>query len=137
MGIVVVKGGKILIMKRSPKKDLHPSEWEANVGGHVSYGETYEAAAKRELMEETGLSDSITLVEKYPFSDATEKEMITVFYCEASGEPVINAQEATECRFVTLGELDGMMRKEKFTPCSTEDVQKFKNAIKRLKIVLR
>jgi ADP-ribose pyrophosphatase len=53
VGAVVVKDGKILLVKRfkAPHKDL----W-AIPGGSVELGETLQEAAEREILEETGLT---------------------------------------------------------------------------------
>ena len=53
VGAVVINEGKILLVKRKypPKK----GKW-AIPGGSVNLGETLQAAAEREVMEETGLT---------------------------------------------------------------------------------
>lgn len=47
--------GDWLLMKRSAEKQHFPNVYEVGAGGSVFYGETSQEAAKRELMEETGL----------------------------------------------------------------------------------
>lgn len=46
--------GDFLLMQRAPDKLPHPLRWELTAGGSVLSGETPEACARRELMEETG-----------------------------------------------------------------------------------
>lgn len=49
--------GRILLLKgRLPNRPMHTSSW-FTVGGGVEPGETLEAAALREIAEETGFSD--------------------------------------------------------------------------------
>ena len=50
--------GQILCQKRSPTKDLYPDCWDLSVGGHVNFGQSYQATAVRELKEELGLNVS-------------------------------------------------------------------------------
>ena len=50
------KYNKYLLTKRSTKKDKHPGKLETT-GGLISYGESEEEAARRELKEETGIED--------------------------------------------------------------------------------
>lgn len=47
--------GSILLMKRHPSKRTHPGLFEASASGSVMAGETAQAAAVRELREETGI----------------------------------------------------------------------------------
>ena len=48
------ESGKVLIQRRS-KNVFTPLLLDLSMGGHVDEGETYEEAAKRELMEELGV----------------------------------------------------------------------------------
>src|SRR5512139_2732025 len=55
--VLVVNGtGELLLQKRSPRKDIQPGKWDTSVGGHLEPGETYHAAALREMAEELGLT---------------------------------------------------------------------------------
>lgn len=49
------KRGDLLLQKRSSLKDLCPGLWDSSVAGHLDSGESYEAAAVRELEEEMGI----------------------------------------------------------------------------------
>lgn len=52
----VTPKGEILFQHRALDKDTYPGKLDATVGGHVDPGQTYEEAALREVMEETGLA---------------------------------------------------------------------------------
>ena len=54
MGIIILRDGKILIGERVGN---HGSGTFMIPGGHLELGESFEAAAKREGEEETGLTD--------------------------------------------------------------------------------
>ena len=49
------RDGSFLLMKRDPEKDGYPGCWEAGAGGAALAGEGPEEAARREMLEETGL----------------------------------------------------------------------------------
>ncbi len=54
-------GDKVLALKRSFQKKIHPNKW-SGFGGKVEPGEELFASARRELLEETGLTvDTLTL----------------------------------------------------------------------------
>ena len=48
--------GEFLLTLRDPGKDLYPGCLEASAGGSALAGETAEEAARREMLEETGLT---------------------------------------------------------------------------------
>jgi 16S rRNA (adenine1518-N6/adenine1519-N6)-dimethyltransferase len=52
--LVVDEHGDILLQRRAGTVDTHPGWWDASAGGHVHSGESYRAAAERELLEELG-----------------------------------------------------------------------------------
>jgi isopentenyl-diphosphate Delta-isomerase len=52
--------GNYWLQKRSADKSYCPGHWSMPVGGHVKFGETYEAAAQRESDEEMGRSLILT-----------------------------------------------------------------------------
>jgi isopentenyldiphosphate isomerase len=49
--------GEIYVHRRTPTKDVFPGLYDVTVGGVVGAGESYDAAAVRELAEELGISD--------------------------------------------------------------------------------
>jgi len=57
--VVVIEDNKILLVKRG--QPPHQGDW-ALPGGFVEYGETSEAAAKREVQEETGITIDLSAI---------------------------------------------------------------------------
>jgi 8-oxo-dGTP diphosphatase len=55
---LIVKNGKILIIKRSSKEDVFANEWDFP-GGRLKFGENPIDGLKREVLEETGLKIKI------------------------------------------------------------------------------
>jgi isopentenyldiphosphate isomerase len=56
--LVLSQLGHILVQVRSASLENHPGNLDASAGGHVLSGESYRAAAERELFEELGCHSS-------------------------------------------------------------------------------
>jgi ADP-ribose pyrophosphatase YjhB (NUDIX family) len=52
VAVIIEKDDKILITRRSLKRDHAPGDWEAGITGRVDQGERCEEAALREVHEE-------------------------------------------------------------------------------------
>jgi isopentenyldiphosphate isomerase len=54
--VAVNSDGQLLLQKRASRLALYPNCWSEAISGHVDAGETYLAAAQRELFEEIGIT---------------------------------------------------------------------------------
>ena len=82
--IIEVDGGIVLIERKNP-----PNGW-ALPGGFVDYGESFEKAAVREALEETGLQVALTKqfhTYSDPSRDPRQHTASTVFIGTAEGKP--------------------------------------------------
>jgi 8-oxo-dGTP diphosphatase len=104
--IIQMKGDAdqiVLIKRRNP-----PAGW-ALPGGFVDYGETVEAAAVREALEETSLQVKLARqfhVYSDPRRDPRGHTVSVVFIASAEGEPV-GADDAAEARVFEMNALPG------------------------------
>jgi len=53
--------GRLLLQKRAAGKQFNPGRWTSTASGHVTAGDSYDAAAAREVVEELQLSRPPTL----------------------------------------------------------------------------
>ena len=78
VGVIVIRAGRVLLGKR---KNAHGAGCWQFPGGHLEYGESIDACARRELYEETGLS--IVRSHKGPYTndvfEAEGKHYVTLF----------------------------------------------------------
>jgi 8-oxo-dGTP pyrophosphatase MutT (NUDIX family) len=104
-----VRGPEILILKRAPNRELSPNMWECG-GGSVHENESFEDAAKRQLLEETGMTAT-----RWKVLECFEVEVRPgvivpgiAFTCKANSDlsVKIDPKEHTEYRWVTVRELD-------------------------------
>lgn len=124
--LVLGPDGRLLLQKRSLRKDTQPGKWDTSVGGHVGFGQSYEEAARREALEELGLElrDPVYL---YPsrIRNEIESENIRTFLQVSSGPFRPEPGEIDELRFWTRGEIESALGKGVFTPNFEEEFALF------------
>lgn len=97
VGVFVMRQGKFLLGRR--KGSHGAGEW-ALPGGHLEFGESIEACARREVLEETGLP--IERVRPGPYSSdlfpETGRHYVTLFVIAdaSTGEPELREPEKCE-----------------------------------------
>ena len=104
---------ELFMQKRSLTKDKLPGYWSLSVGGHVSYGQTYDEAAQREYHEELGEKSNLDYIGKYMFTASTEREVGVIYKTVHNGPFTLHPQEISAGKFLKLRELEELIRQEK------------------------
>lgn len=87
------KLNRILLIQRSKKDSVGANTWE-NAGGNIEYGETPEEAIKREIREETGITEiRIERVAYVTLVNGEKPYLIIAYLCEALTETVTLSNE--------------------------------------------
>lgn len=125
--LVIGTDGKLLLQKRSLRKDTQPGKWDTSVGGHVGFGQSYEEAARREALEELGLDLDGELTFLYPsrIRNAVESENIHTFLRVSAGPFRPEPGEIDELRFWTRSEIAAALGQGIFTPNFEEEFALF------------
>ncbi|MGE3867490.1 MAG: NUDIX hydrolase, partial [Hyphomonadaceae bacterium] len=111
VGVFCFRGRELLLIRRA--RAPNAGAWSVP-GGRIDWGERAEAAALRELREETGVEgDLIGLVEAYdglfPDAEAPEAHFVILEYAARwrAGEPRAT-EEALEARFFAMDEIEAL-----------------------------
>ena len=113
--------GEVLIHRRSDTKDVWPGQWDLAIGGVVASGESYDAAAVRELAEEIGVTVEAGVLEPLGggrFEDDAVRLVGHVYRLVHDGPFAFRDGEVVEACFVGLAELEARLAREPFLPDS-------------------
>jgi 8-oxo-dGTP diphosphatase len=112
---MVEKDGLILIAQRSQRSDQAPGKWET-ITGRVEQGETFAAAAKREVKEEVDLDVEVVMpYDTFHFYRGADKvEHLGVsFWCKyVSGKVKLDANEQIDYKWLTPDEAIELIENE-------------------------
>jgi isopentenyldiphosphate isomerase len=97
--------GRLYIQRRSESKDRHPLKLDSSAAGHVDSGESYDSAAKRELLEELEIAQALQPLFKLPASDVTDQEHVMLYECVTDLPPKPNPEEIVWGGFMRPDEL--------------------------------
>jgi len=112
---------KIFIQKRGDDVRYLPGYYCTSAGGHVGSGEDYQQAAERELVEEIGIKEPITLVDKFiyqcPETNPATPRFISLYICNSEDGVVFNDGEVKDGSYLSIFEIDEIINKgEKIHP---------------------
>jgi isopentenyldiphosphate isomerase len=110
--------GRVLIHRRADDKDVWPGRWDLAVGGVVDSGESWEAAAARELDEEIESRAAITEIGRATYEDDKVNAIVRMYLAHDDGPFRFADGEVVEAFFVSIDELRDRLARDLFVPDS-------------------
>jgi isopentenyl-diphosphate delta-isomerase type 1 len=112
---------QVLLQKRSQYKETNPGFWTLSASGHVTFGQTYEEAAYRELEEELGVNVQLRFVKKVLFRGDREQEYSTIYMGTLEDTPTnYDPTEVAEVQWVAISELPDFIKHNNVSPFAIE-----------------
>ena len=111
--------GRLLVHRRADDKDVWPGCWDLAVGGVVSAGEDYAAAAVREVGEEIGVhAVELQLLGTGRYADDDVTAFVRCYAVVHDGPFHFDDGEVVEVRWVDRAGLDELIATATFVPDS-------------------
>ena len=107
--------GRMALQLRAASVSYMPNAWCTSACGHVSAGEDYDTAAKRELIEEAGIEVPLQHFAKDLY-DETHMAMLASYKGEADGPFFPGTPDVAKIEFFNLEQIKDMIKREKFHP---------------------
>ena len=105
--------GALLVQKRAMTKDTFPGCYDSSASGHLNAGESYDAAAYREVQEELGLVLPVTSLQKQFKLDAcpdTGWEFVWIYTVLRNTLPVVpNPDEIESVTHMTRRQIESLL----------------------------
>ncbi|SEL40659.1 NUDIX domain-containing protein [Streptacidiphilus jiangxiensis] len=118
----------LVLVHRRPEDDIRfPGRLNWLLGGAVGAGESYEAAAARELAEELGVDARPGFVLKFRCDGAVSPYWLGLHEALVSGAIHPDPAEIAWHAWVTVDELDALVRRPDFLPDGREAYERFRD----------
>lgn len=114
--------GKLFVQMRTNTKDVNPSHYDPSTGGVVSASdESDELSARRELLEELGISPAeVEFCFNYLYESDDNPVWCAVFKTSWEGELVLQPEEVQWVELMTVDEVFARAESEKFSADSLQ-----------------
>ena len=113
--------GDLFVHLRTATKDVYPGFYDLAAGGVVLAGESYDAAARRELAEELGVTEQpLTALFDFFWENAHCRVWGRVYRCVYNGPMTLQPEEVVSGRFMSLNAIQRDLPMDRITPDSLE-----------------
>jgi 8-oxo-dGTP pyrophosphatase MutT (NUDIX family) len=119
--VAVTTDQRVVVHRRAKWKDVFPDYWDLCFGGICGVGESWERAAERELLEESGLAGDLVDLGPvaYEISAPTGPIIGRVFLLVTDAIPTCPDGEVVELDWVSLADLDAWLASRPVCPDSS------------------
>jgi len=98
--------GELFLQKRSRLKDVHPLRWDSSAAGHVNAGDDYDDTARREIVEELGVSAEVERIGSITARAETGWEFVQLYRAEHEGPFTLHPAEIESGAFFAPEQID-------------------------------
>ncbi|WP_094191904.1 NUDIX domain-containing protein [Streptomyces katrae] len=119
------EAGRILVYRRPKDVNRFPECYDVMVGGAVRIGESYEAAAAREVTEELGVRSPVCFLFKFLCHGAISPYWLGVHEAVISTEVTVDPTEVAWHGWLTETELQEAVRRWPFIPDGQEAFSRY------------
>ena len=124
--IVFNSKGEIYVHQRAKNLKLYPGMYDVKFGGSVRAGESYEEAAKRELLEEAGIKNAeLEFLFPLKFRSKSNNCNRNVFKCIYDGKIILQKEEIANGKFMTIDEIKKLAEEGKLSPSAINVFEEF------------
>jgi isopentenyldiphosphate isomerase len=109
-------GGRFLVYRRAGGVRRFPGYFDVMFGGGVGVGESYTAAASRELEEELGVSVPVRFLFKFRCEGVLGRYWLGVHEAVIAGELSADPEEVAWLGWLTLAELERSVDEQVYVP---------------------
>ncbi|MBU1975523.1 MAG: NUDIX domain-containing protein [Nanoarchaeota archaeon] len=123
--VLINDAGKFYVNQRKSTKKVCPLKWVVGAGGAVIAGESFEHAAKRELMEECGIEAEVKFLFDFEYESDIIRYMGKIFMAQSNVEVKLNEQECEQGKWISRVELQEMAEHNELCPDTALYISEF------------
>jgi isopentenyldiphosphate isomerase len=121
--------GRLLVHRRPDDASRFPGCYETSFGGAVRVGESYRAAAEREVAEELGVRVAVREVITFLCHGAVGSYWLAVHDAVVTGELTPDPHAVSRLVWMTEAELTQAVRQLRFVPDGQEALRRYRAAV--------
>ncbi|TAL58403.1 MAG: NUDIX domain-containing protein [Nanoarchaeota archaeon] len=124
--IVFNSKGEIFVHRRQKNLMLYPGLYDVKFGGSVRAGESYEEAAKRELLEEANIKNAeLEFLFTSKFRSKDNNVNRKVFKCTHDNKITLDKEEVFDGKFMKIDEIKKLQKNKKLSPSAESVFEEF------------